>query len=120
MKQLKLNYDTSKSTAASNTETFSYKGQEYDYLFQSMLGRFTNWLSPASYFLAFTDWAMDLTLSPARQIDILNKAATNYYQLMQYSIRSFFNQNCEVCTYRKLQDRRFENELWGKYPFIFT
>ena len=57
----------SKSKIPPATEAFSYKGQEYDYLFRSLLGKYTNWLSPASYSLAFSDWMMDLFISPARQ-----------------------------------------------------
>jgi polyhydroxyalkanoate synthase len=111
------NTKLSKSKIPPATEAFSYQGQEYDYLFRSWLGKYTNWLSPASYSLAFADWMMDLAISPARQIDVVNKSFVNNYQLMQYLVRSCVDKNCEVCTQGREHDRRFENQLWNQFPF---
>lgn len=116
MDSSKLNKKTPKPRSSAKSP-FAYRGQEYDYLFRSWLGKYTNWLSPTSYSLAFSDWIMDLAISPAKQVEIVNKAFTNNYQLMQYFIKSCIDQNCEVCTQGREIDKRFENELWKKFPF---
>ncbi|MBN9287998.1 MAG: polyhydroxyalkanoic acid synthase [Gammaproteobacteria bacterium] len=101
----------------SSNSSFFYKGEEYDYMFRSWLGQYTRWLSPASYCLAFTDWMMDLAISPAKQANIAAKAITYHYQFMQYVAQSIFDKNCAVCTHGLEYDKRFENKLWVEFPF---
>lgn len=98
-------------------DSCSYKGEEFDYLFRSKLGKYTHWLSPASYWLAFSDWMMDLAISPARQIDILNKSHHKNMQLLHYWFSSSLNPDCDVCIQSQEQDKRFIDPLWNQFPF---
>ncbi|MFI4936971.1 MAG: alpha/beta fold hydrolase [Candidatus Berkiellales bacterium] len=117
MKQQSKLMSNSTETLPPIQNTFSYQGEEYDYLFRSWLGKYTSWLSPISYSMAFEDWLKHLAISPFRQLDILKQAAMNNFQLMQYFAQSCADKNCEVCIQPQERDSRFEGEPWTKFPF---
>jgi len=97
----------------------AYKNQEFDRLLHAWLGQFTGWLSPASYSLALLDWLAHLAMSPAKQVDIAEKAGDKALKLMQYFQNYCSHGGCKPCVKCRPEDKRFKSELWNEYPFNF-
>lgn len=98
----------------------SYEGQAVDIMLHAWAGRFTNWLSPASFGIAMYDWLSHLSISPAKQFDLANKAFRKNLQLAISTVSYFHNPTCLQCIEKtRPNDKRFDNELWNNFPFSF-
>lgn len=96
-----------------------YQDRTFDKMIHASLSRFTGWLSPPSYFLAFSDWIAHLSISPEEQWKILEKAKQKYLRFHLYQQQYFANKECEHCVHCRSEDHRFQSSLWNEYPFNF-
>ncbi len=95
---------------------YEYQGEDFDRILHATIGRYTGWISPVSYGLAFADWFTNLAISPAKQMAILKNAAYKMSRFLEYSINTS-QQKSEPCIQCRTEDKRFINELWSQYPF---
>jgi len=91
----------------------------FDRIFHACIGRVTLGLSPASLMLAYTDWLTHLAIAPAKQTELLQKAARKFTRFFLYSCKCAMPQgeNETVCIEPLPQDKRFRGQEWQNWPF---
>lgn len=92
----------------------SYEDEVFDIMAHAWASRFIGWLSPASFSLALFDWMAHLSISPAKRLDLLKKAAIGSLQLWTATIPMCPS---EFPFNTRPNDKRFQNPLWCQYPF---
>jgi polyhydroxyalkanoate synthase len=88
-----------------------------DRLARATVSRATAGLSPAAMALAFTDWAMHLTFSPGKQLDLVRRAAEGAIGNLAFAARSASGADQDPCGLALPQDRRFHGPHWQAPPF---
>src|SRR5918993_5581629 len=58
-----------------------------DHAAHASLARLTSGLSPAAVFDAYMDWAVNLAISPGKQVELATKAARKWARLAQFPSR---------------------------------
>ena len=91
--------------------------QTCDRLARAIVSRATAGLSPAAVSLAITDWAMHLTLSPGKQLDLVCQAAGGAIGNLAFAAWSASGVDEDPCGLALPQDRRFRGPLWRAPPF---
>jgi len=88
----------------------------FDRGLHAALGRATAAISPSSLLLAYADWLSHLNLSPAKQIELVQKA---WRKLVRYSIYwpHATAESAPPCIEPLEQDRRFDHPEWQHWPF---
>ncbi|MDX1900557.1 MAG: alpha/beta fold hydrolase [Gammaproteobacteria bacterium] len=113
-----------KDIAAENKQynlSSNYEGEAYDIMLRASLARMTFSLSPASFGMAMYDWMSHFALSPAKQIDLMQKGFKNLNQFFTQFFtetgwidKKFSQLNlCET----KTEDPRFNKSVWEVFPF---
>ena len=88
----------------------------YDREFHARLGKF--WaLSPASVAGAYFDWFMHLSISPGKQLSLIESALGKSASLFDYSLWAISGIKTECCINPPPQDRRFEDKGWQTWPY---
>jgi polyhydroxyalkanoate synthase subunit PhaC len=88
----------------------------YDREFHARLGKF--WaLSPASIGGAYFDWFMHLSISPGKQLSLMESAMRKSANLFDYSLWATTGIKTESCINPPPQDRRFEDKGWQTWPY---
>jgi polyhydroxyalkanoate synthase subunit PhaC len=89
-----------------------------DRLLQSILGRITLGISPASLGLAFGDWALHLGMSPGKQQELVEKATRKTVRFAIHAQRALRSPEGVVpCIEPLAQDHRFRDPQWQERPF---
>jgi polyhydroxyalkanoate synthase len=89
-----------------------------DRLLQSMLGRMTLGISPASLGLAYVDWALHLGMSPGKQQELAEKALRKIVRFATHVARGLQSpQGMTPCIEPLPQDHRFRDTEWQQLPF---
>ena len=88
----------------------------FDRWLHAQLGRWTSAVSPAALLLAYTDWLAHLALSPAKRVELLQKAWRKAYRLALYLPHSA-SADTPPCIEPLPQDRRFSDPAWKVWPF---
>jgi len=84
------------------------------------MARFTGGLSPAALAQAYWDWAVHLSASPGKQMQLVDKAARKVVRFANYLHRSAIDgAACECCIEPLPQDKRFAGSDWQKPPYNF-
>jgi len=100
-------------------KTATYQGQNFDRMLHAWMGRFTGWMSPASYALAYDDWLTHLAISPAKRVDVYRRVFKTAFHLLIHYQHFLAEDNFKICEPYHTEDRRFNHELWNKFPFNF-
>ena len=87
-----------------------------DRLLHAWLGRLTLGLSPASLLAACYDWGAHLSMSPAKQQELSEKAWRKFHRLLLYAQRAH-EPDCPGCIEPLPQDKRFSDPAWGQWPY---
>jgi len=97
----------------------SDSAHSFDRIFHAFIGRLTLGLSPASLMLAYTDWLTHLAIAPAKQAELLQKAARKFTRFFLYSCKCAgpLGGNEAVCIEPLPQDKRFRGPGWQNPPF---
>jgi polyhydroxyalkanoate synthase len=95
----------------------SVSAPSLDRLIQAWLGRFTLDLSPASLMLAYLDWRVHLSFSPAKQEELSEEALRNIQKLSLYAARVSSDPSTPDCIKPLPQDHRFKSPDWHLWPF---
>lgn len=88
----------------------------FDREFHARLGKFYA-LSPASLAGAYFDWFTHLSISPGKQLQLIESAWRKSSRLLDYSLWSLYGLNTDCCIDPVQQDRRFSDRGWQTYPF---
>ena len=81
------------------------------------IGRATCSVSPTSLTLAYLDWLVHFSHSPAKWIQLLVKARRKVLRYGLYAVRSTVNKETEPCIEPLPQDQRFRAPEWQQWPF---
>jgi polyhydroxyalkanoate synthase len=83
-----------------------------------LVARATAGLSPAACANALFDWGFHLAGSPGLQLELLAKAAHNWFHIWHFAQAATFNNaNTALAVDPQAHDRRFASERWKDYPF---
>jgi polyhydroxyalkanoate synthase subunit PhaC len=89
-----------------------------DHAAHASLARLTGGLSPAAVFDAYMDWAVNLAISPGKQVELAAKAARKWARLAQFASGcASGGGTCEPCIDPLPQDKRFAEAEWQQWPF---
>jgi polyhydroxyalkanoate synthase len=88
----------------------------FDREFHARLGKFYA-LSPASLAGAYFDWFTHLSISPGKQVQLVESAWRKYASLVDYALWTTWNIKTDCCVNPVEQDRRFAYKGWEYYPF---
>jgi polyhydroxyalkanoate synthase len=93
----------------------SLPSEGFDRWVHAQLGRLTAGVSPAALLLAYTDWLSHLSLSPAKQAELVNKAWRKALRLALFMPHAM--QADAACIEPLPQDKRFADPAWRQWPF---
>ncbi len=88
-----------------------------DRLLHATVGRLTLGISPAALWLAYADWAMHLSTSPAKCHQLTAKALRKAVRLLTAAPRQLSGSASSGCIEPLPQDHRFEGADWQRPPF---
>ena len=80
---------------------------------RAAVARMTGGVSPHSIFAAWSDWAMHLSRSPGRQLELAEHAAQNAGKLANFAQNPAGEAPFKPSDY----DHRFTDQSWAKLPF---
>ena len=91
----------------------------FDRIYHAFIGRGTLGLSPASLLLAYADWIAHLSIAPAKQAELVQKALRKYTRFFLYACKCAASQDARdaVCIEPLPQDKRFTGPAWQGWPF---
>lgn len=81
---------------------------ELDHALQTMIGKFTQGISPAALSLAFLDWYMHLRMHPTKQLALLEQWQEGFSDLLAI----WSGQQLDIN-----KDKRFAEASWQQYPY---
>ena len=90
-----------------------------DRLLHAWSGKITGAISPASLYLAFTDWLVHLGMNPGHQAYLVEKALKKYMRYALYATRYMTDESKCPCIVPLPQDNRFSADTWQNPPFNF-
>lgn len=88
-----------------------------DKLVHSTISRFTLGISPAALMLAYLDWLVHLSIAPAKQLELVQKALRKAVRFYIYAVRCSSRPEAEPCIEPLPQDKRFGGNEWRRLPF---
>lgn len=88
----------------------------FDREFHARMGKFLS-LSPASLAGAYFDWFTHLSMSPGKQLQLMESAWRKNGSLFDYTFWSACGISTDSCIDAATQDRRFADREWQTYPF---
>jgi polyhydroxyalkanoate synthase len=88
-----------------------------DKMIHTAISRFTLGVSPAALMMAYLDWLVHLGISPAKQLELLQKALRKAVRFYVYSFRCASQPGAQPCIEPLPQDKRFGGEEWRRMPF---
>lgn len=88
----------------------------YDREFHARMGKFFA-LSPASLTGAYFDWLTHLSISPGKQLQLIESAWRKRASLFDYTLWSACGVKTEDCAPHFQHDRRFVDHGWTIYPY---
>lgn len=91
--------------------------QKLDRALRAAVARATGGISPHSVFEAWSDWALHLSRSPGRQLDLAERAQSNALKTMVYSTNALMGNDSPAPFKPKGYDHRFSDPSWDKVPF---
>jgi polyhydroxyalkanoate synthase len=81
------------------------------------LARLTAGISPHAMVDAWSDWAMHLARAPGRQLELIEKAGTNWLKLAQFAQQLWLESPSDKPFRPGPHDTRWSHEGWEKAPF---
>ena len=88
-----------------------------DRTYHAWLGKLTMSISPAAFMLAYMDWLSHLSVSPGRQLELVQKAIRKTMRYSVFAAHATLDKNTPPCMCPLPQDKRFSSKDWQKWPF---
>ncbi|MBS0518483.1 MAG: polyhydroxyalkanoic acid synthase [Proteobacteria bacterium] len=92
-------------------------GEFIDRSLHAALARMTLGLSPAAVGAAYLDWAVHLTASPGKRLDLAIEAAKQAVRFSNYAWSASVQPSAPHVVEPQPQDHRFVAEGWQQWPF---
>ena len=89
----------------------------FDRPLHAAIARFTGGVSPAALSQASIDWLQHFLFSLDKQIELLEKAVSQWGRFLQYCPRACADPTCARCIEPLSQDNRFRADAWQRWPF---
>ena len=103
--------------ARHNGET-EHPHRNLDRAIRAAVARVTGGMSPHAITETWHDWALHLSRSPGRQLELFERAQANASQVMAYAMGAGFRDKGQTAPFApKPYDHRFEDSAWDGYPF---
>ncbi|MEM8823537.1 MAG: alpha/beta fold hydrolase [Pseudomonadota bacterium] len=84
---------------------------------RAALARLTGGVSPHSIVAAWHDWALHLSRSPGRQLELAERAQTNTGKLVAHALSGAVKHDADPPFTPKPYDHRFTHPAWDTFPF---
>ncbi len=81
------------------------------------LARITGGISPHAMIDAWSDWAMHLSRAPGRQLELMERARSNWLKLAQFAMAGLPGEPAEKPFRPGRYDTRWSHEGWDRPPF---
>jgi polyhydroxyalkanoate synthase len=94
-----------------------HKHQNMDRAIRAAVARVTGGISPHSIQEAWSDWALHLSRSPGRQLELIERAQSNLLTTLKYSASTLLGKDGPAPFVPKDYDHRFNDPSWHKAPF---
>lgn len=91
--------------------------QNLDRAIRAAVARLTGGISPHSVTEAWSDWALHLSRSPGRQLELAEHAQSNMLKVMAHSANQFMGKDTPAPFAPKSHDHRFADPSWNTAPF---
>jgi len=93
--------------------------QNIDRAIRAAVAKVTGGISPHAITETWHDWALHLGRAPGRQLELMEVAQTNAFQLMGYAAGAWAkDQDTDAAPFApKPHDHRFADDTWEGYPF---
>lgn len=88
-----------------------------DRLIHASIGRATKSISPSALALAYLNWATHLTISPGKQMTMVENGLKNWLRFLFYTGQSLADPSTPECITPLPQDHRFSDPAWHNPPF---
>ncbi|MEW6143493.1 MAG: alpha/beta fold hydrolase [Thermodesulfobacteriota bacterium] len=90
-----------------------------DKMIHTAISRFTLGVSPAALMMAYLDWLVHLSISPAKQLELVQKALRKAVRFYVYAVKCASQPGAQPCPCIEPlpQDKRFGGEEWRRMPF---
>lgn len=96
-----------------------HKHHDIDRAIRAAVAKMTGGISPHSAYEAWSDWAMHLSRSPGRQLELTERAQSNVLKLLRHSASTLLGKDSTPPFQPKDYDHRFVDPSWNNAPFIF-
>lgn len=87
-----------------------------DRAIRAAVAKVTGGISPRAVMETWHNWALHLSRSPGRQLELMEQAQTNAFRVMAYGLGLSSGADTAPFT-PKQQDHRFADPAWDTYPF---
>lgn len=91
--------------------------RDTDQKYRAGIARLTGGMSPASLYLAYSDWFVHLASQPQKIQSLGRDAWEKYARLIRYIGQQASGQDCTPCIECEEKDDRFEGSEWQAWPF---
>ena len=95
----------------------AHSNHNLDRAIRAAVARITGGISPHAVTEAWSDWALHLSRSPGRQIQLAEHAYSNLLKTLAYSGSALMGEESPAPFKPKNYDHRFEDPSWEKAPF---
>ncbi len=89
----------------------------FDRMVRAHVARFTGGVSPTALALAYTDWAVNLSLSPGKRFELAKNAGEAWGRYMVYAGHVMAGRPADPVIAPLAHDKRFLDAGWQKPPF---
>lgn len=87
-----------------------------DRAIRAAVAKVTGGISPRAVMETWHNWALHLSRSPGRQLELMEQAQTNAFRVMAYGLG--LSSGADTAPFApKQQDHRFADPAWDTYPF---
>ena len=87
--------------------------------FRAAIAKITKGMSPIGLINAYIDWLGHLSLSPGKQLQLIQSLGGKLYNLGTYTAESIKGNGIELDPPSSIKDRTFSTEGWNSFPFNF-
>lgn len=91
--------------------------QYYDRMVRAYIARLTGGVSPTALALAYTDWAVNLSLAPGKRFELTRNAAEAYARYAVFAGHVMAGRPSDPVIEPMPHDKRFLDERWQQPPF---
>ncbi|MDP5220078.1 poly-beta-hydroxybutyrate polymerase N-terminal domain-containing protein [Ruegeria sp. 2205SS24-7] len=99
------------------SEARDHPYDKVDRAMRASLARATAGVSPHSIMATWMDWAVHLSRSPGRQLELVERATRNASKLWAHATDLAMGKSPEPPFHPRAQDHRFAADEWRKTPF---